>query len=131
METKKRLITLFNDQQILTDAPERSFLKKIASKSMLIIRPFMKDGKSEEILKRGIPSYFLFAKEVNLLGLMFSLAPYASAVNLVAFMKPTSYHESLRVFYLRKNLDPVRKRIIHNRYYLLGNELFFESSLLI
>lgn len=115
METKKTLITLFNDEPILMDAPKGSFLKKIASKSIFIVRPFVSDGKTEELLKNGIASYFLFAKQINLLGLMFTLAPYASAVKLVAFMKPTSYYESLRVFYLRKNLDPIKKRFIHNR----------------
>lgn len=110
--------------QLFSKAPKNNFLfrlyrkKIIKENNFLELRGFSKSASINEVenkfLERGnLNSYFLFMRKFVITCVFASISQYTH--NQLAFIKPTSYYESLKVIHMRKNLDVAKKNLIHNR----------------
>ena len=116
MRTEKTMIVNYEDDSSLKAAPAHSFLGRLAKKRRFVLKPSTTDEDRLVLIKKRMDYYFFMAVDVDLYFVMSVLASYSDASGLVAFIRAQIYRESfLRAFYLRRNLDPVKKRFIHKR----------------
>lgn len=101
--------------EMLATAPKGSFLSKLSKKKSFAFSDALTDQERNAMIEKGLSSMVVFERDIAVLFFMSALSPYASTKNLIGFLKPTSYHESITVFYLRSNLENNKKKFIHNR----------------
>lgn len=99
--------------EMLSMAPEGSFLGKLSKKRTFVVRAVISEADMEEFFhKKGLAAYVFFTNHVSLAYTLLYLAQFASLKNLVAFHKPSTYHEEPEAFYMRRSLDEHRKQFI-------------------
>lgn len=120
LNSKKNFATNTHDDNVLRHLPTNSLLKKLSEKTLAEKKHFvmdlgMKGNTINQILEKGVNSFYFLARYVSLLLTLCELAPLSSS-DMVAFMTPKKYHELLTVFYFRPSLDEQRKRFLRRRY---------------
>ena len=91
-----------------------SVLFKLGKKIIEDNRYVTFENLMEMLLKGQSSSFFLFDNKYEVLR---NLLPFSVMIkNPIIFMKPTNYHESNQVYYMRKNLDKRKKKFIHQWY---------------
>ena len=113
MSTKRTMSIILDQLEELTKASEDSFMGKLNKRNTFVIGYDPVEDRQK--LLNDITSYYFFEREIGLNYLMSNLASLSSHLNLVAFMKPSSYYETVDVIAIRKTLDKPRKRFIHQR----------------
>lgn len=110
------MIVNYEEESVLNQAAEHSFLGRLAKKRWTVLQDAMPDEDLYALLAKGMNSYYFLAKDIDLYYVMSIFAPYSEWRGLVAFIKPQIYHEAfLQVFYLRRDLEANKKRFVHNR----------------
>ena len=107
-----RSILAFSEDSydLVRSAPEGSFLKGLNRKDVLVIY-----GVSDIIRMKtsGLNKYVIFAHEIGVAYWISLMAGHSKEIGSVAFVKPTSYFESLFGFQMRRGLKDEIKRFIN------------------
>ena len=113
MNNDKTIVLHYDDEFLLKNAPENSFLKKMydkkAKQNMVYIIQQITDSINK-FKDTGLDSYLLFGYELGIIYFSSILSNYAD--NLVVFMKSRIFYEILCSFPFRKNLDEIKKKYI-------------------
>lgn len=109
LSTTKTLLINGGELNLITMAPERSFLKKLSVKN--IFQAYnLHDIAS---LNSDPAQYVNFLEETGLIYGMNLASQFMDNKETVAFVKSASYYERLAAFPVRKRLDEERKRFIY------------------
>ena len=116
VSTSKTMVVNFEEEDILKRAIEHSLLGNLAEKRRIVYRAPLSEEKMKELMKERMDSLFFFSSEIYLYFIFSALASIAKQRGLVAFIRSQIYSESfVRVFYLRRGLEEVKKQFIRNR----------------
>ena len=132
MNNDKTLVLNYDNEFLLTNAPENSFLKKMydkkAKQNMLYIIQLSLIDSINKFIDAGLDSYLFFLPELGLIYLSSILSSYVDK-NLLLFMKLINFYEILCSFPFRKNLDEIKKKHIQQSAEIsLENGLLFKLS---
>ena len=110
--TSKTLAFAEDESDLVRMAPEGSFLKRLSQKRMVVVEDL---SDLNRMKTDGLDHYVAFMKENSLAHFIALQSQHAHDVGLVAFIKSTSYYESLVGFQMRQSLDKESKRLINSR----------------
>ena len=117
MNTDRILIINYDAENILSDAPGNSFLKKLYDKKtkaneICVIKQTSKTDTFKKIVNHGLDNYLIFGGDIISIQILAVLS-YYSIPGSISFMKSSIYYESLGAFPIRKNLDENKKKLIY------------------
>ena len=127
MNNDKTIVLHYNDEFLLKNAPENSFLKKMYDKKAKQNRLYICQQSIDSINKfkdTGLDSYLFFGYDLGIIHFSSILFSYADK-NLVVFMKLRNFYEILQSFPFRKNLEEIKKKYIQQ-----SAEISLENGLL-
>ena len=115
LSTPKILLIRDFELRYFSTSPKNSLLFKFVTRKKENYQYATKESngtKIWEIIKKGeSSSFFIFSTKPTVLLYLLSLAKWTK--NPIIFMKPTSYHKFINVYYLRKNSEKNKKKIIN------------------
>ena len=116
-ETPKILTIIHNDEELFSKSPERTLMNRLYYKKLKNEKFFMTnkhegDEEFRELEKNGLANHFFLMTKTSLL---VTLASLTYSENQFLFMKQKSYSERISVIYMRKDLDEIRKKFVHER----------------
>ena len=112
LDTSRTLVLDYTSSNRVKTAPDGSFLKRLSGKAGPVVNTF---SDFKKLTKNEVDRYAFFAVEIAISCIMSVLSQSAKEQDLVAFMKPTPYFESLIAMSMRRDLDDERKRFINSR----------------
>ena len=125
----KTLVIVYYEEIVLSDAPSKSFLKKLYDKKkkenlIFVIRQGFNANNLIKFINQGLTNYLIFADDVTLIFLLSHFSNY-SPPGLISFLKSANYYELLSVFTIRRNLDENKKKLINKNI-----DIAFENGFL-
>lgn len=123
INTQKMLMIRIDDELFAGNSKNsfwtKIYMKKATTNQLWLFKPLMNRKDTENFRDKmneiGLSSYLFLNKDINLYYSMIILSSFALEKGLVGYLKPKSYAEFLEAFYMRKNLDTFKKRLIHQK----------------
>ena len=110
MATTKTLTFHIRRLDLVKQAPEGSFFKRLSRKNILAVSNI---GDLTRMKTNGLHQHILLMEQNAMIYAMSLLS--RNEIGTVAFIKQTTFYERLSSFHMRRSLDRIRKRFINNR----------------